>query len=270
MSGHRGGADEADVVRALQRAGHADAPVDVPALLAGARGRARTLRRRRRGVAGAVAVLALGVPAGIWQWPHTTRAPSAPATATLAPSLTADALLTTADVDAVVPDLTPVDVSPSVTSGLCRDEAYDGTRTVADSRSLGWGGATDVLSHPFPESVAVDVVVFRGDAAQDYVAATRQDALACRAGTPESAPWSPVDPRVDADETVAGFAQSSLDTADPRWRVTVVARRGQLVVRATTDTYQPTSAAAVGQASALATRALAKAAAFTRAGGAAR
>lgn len=274
MSEHRRGVDEADVVRALQRAGTADTGVDVAALIAGARGRARTVRRRRQGVAGVVAVLALAVPVGISQWPAPvprTVTPASPTATSAVTSIPDGTLLTTEQVTAVVDGLTPTATNPSTNSGLCQVDAYDGTATVVDSRSLGWGGASDVVSRPVPASAQLDVLLFRGDSAGQWMAATAQDAQDCTADAPESAPWTLTDTPVEtADEVVAGFVQQTLSQSNPTWNASVVARRGQLVVRVAITTYQPTGEAAVAQAADLVATQLTRAADLAQAGGAAR
>jgi hypothetical protein len=273
MSEHRRGADPAedDLVRALRRAGSADAGVDVSALVAGARGRARTLRRRRQGVAGVVAVLALGVPFGVSQWggdPTVVRpvVPATPSpTATAVPN---EALLTTQDVDTVVPGLALLGQTVTAGSGFCQDDAYDGTRTVVDSRAAGWGGSPTARSGP-PEDVSLRVLLFRGTAAQDWMAATEQDAQDCTTTQLEGAAWTLAPAAVGAEQVVAGYRPATLG-ADPSWTATVVARQGQLVVKVTTTTYQPDGQTALDQASALVSRELDLAAELTDAGGGAR
>ena len=275
MSEHRRGVDEADVVRALQRAGAAETGVDVNALAAGARGRARTIRRRRQGVAGVVAVLALGVPIGVSQWPGTPPTVVPIATATPSPStVTAipDALLpTTQDVTAVLPGVEPLaDPTPTTNTGFCTDVTYDGAASVVDSRSLSWGGEPSVVQ-PFPENASVRVVLFRGTAAEDWMAAVADDAQACTRQAPETAPWQLADQTgVEADQVVAGTASYQQSGTNPMWRSAVVARRGQLVVRVDLESHRPTSSDALTQAADLATTALDEAAALQGAGGAAR
>ncbi|GAB3462938.1 hypothetical protein AB1207_10625 [Kineococcus endophyticus] len=273
MSEHRRGADpgDDDLVRALRRAGAADVGVDVSALVAGARGRARTIRRRRQGVAGVVAVLALGVPFGVSQWGQdpTSVRPVVPATPS--PTVTAvpnEALLSTRDVDAVVPGLELLGQDVSTNSGFCQDDAYDGTSTVVDSRAAGWGGSPTARSGP-PEDVGLRVLLFRGTAAQEWMAATAQDAQDCTTTQLGGAVWMLAPAAVDAEQVVAGYRAATLGD-DPSWNATVVARTGQLVVKVTTTTYQPDGQSALDQAAALASRELQLAADLTDAGGGAR
>ncbi|MEZ0493914.1 hypothetical protein AB2L28_16890 [Kineococcus sp. TBRC 1896] len=272
MSGHRRGADPAedDLVRALRRAGTADAGVDVTVLVAGARGRARTLRRRRRGVAGVVAVLALGLPLGVSQWAQdpTTVRPVVPATTPPATAVPNEALLTTRDVEAVVPGLELSGQNVSVNSGFCQDDAYDGTDTIVDSRAAGWGGSPTARPGP-PEDVGLRVLLFRGTAAQDWTAATEQDARDCATTQLEGASWTLAPAAVAAEQVIAGYRPATLGD-DPSWQAIVVARSGQLVVKVTTTTYQPDGQATLDQAAALASRELDLAAALTEAGGAPR
>ncbi|MFD0485040.1 hypothetical protein ACFQ46_20805 [Kineococcus sp. GCM10028916] len=275
MSEHRRGVDEADVVRALQRAGAAETGVDVNALAAGARGRARTIRRRRQGVVGVVAVLALGVPIGLSQWPGTPPTVVPIATATPSPStVTAipDALLpTTQEVTAVLPGVEPLEgPNPSTDTGFCTTATYDGAASVVDSRSLSWGGEPSVVS-PFPENASVRVMLFRGAAAEDWMAAVGADAQACTQQTDETAPWQLADQTgVQADQVVAGTAAYQQYGNNPMWRSAVVARQGQLVVRVDLESYQSTSSDALTRAADLATTALGKAATLQDAGGAPR
>ncbi|WP_432564930.1 hypothetical protein [Kineococcus sp. SYSU DK003] len=272
MSEHRRGVDEADVVRALQRAGSADAGVDVSALVAGARGRARTIRRRRQGMAGVVAVLALGIPVGVWQWP-TTPTTVTPASPTR-PAVTAipdDALPTTQDITSVVPGLAPRDENESANTGFCTDLAHDGSSTVVDARTLGWGGEANVVSAPFPESVSVRVLLFRGDAAQDWMAQASADAEACTVQGNETAPFTLSDEAgVDAEQVLAGTAAYQQSGTNPMWTAKVVARSGQLVVTADVQTYQPTGSDTLTQAVQIVNAQLARAADLREAGGAAR
>lgn len=274
MSEHRRGVDEADVVRALQRAAAADTGVDVSALAAGARGRARTIRRRRQGVAGVVAVFALAVPVGLSQWPGqlpTTVTPASPtATTNAVTSIPDGSLLTTQDVTAVMAGLAPAEVNPSTNSGLCQDDAYDGTATVVDSRRLGWGGTADVVSSPTPDAAQLDVLLFRGSAAEDWMGLTAQDAQDCTTDAPEGAEFTVTDAGITADEAVAGYAPQSLSDSNPSWTAIVAARTGQLVVRVSIVTHRPDGEAAVGQAAQLAAAQLEKAADLVQAGGAPR
>jgi hypothetical protein len=269
MSEHWRGVDEADVVRALRRAAAADTGVDVSALAAGARGRARTIRRRRQGVAGVVAVLALGVPIGISQWtgvnPPAVVRPADPTAVAIPDSV----LLTDADVAAVIAGLEPTEVDVAPNYGLCAAEAYPDTDSVVDVRSSGWGGQADVLDAPVPQAVQVDVLLFRGDAAQDWTTQTQVQADSCRTEAPESAPWTLTSELgLDADQVVAGSVQA-IDTG-AEWTAAVVARRAQLVVRVEVTAAVPTSSDALSRATELARTALDKAAALQDAGGAAR
>ncbi|MEZ0164888.1 hypothetical protein AB2L27_08935 [Kineococcus sp. LSe6-4] len=272
MSEHRRGADPADddLVRALRRAGSADVGVDVTALVAGARGRARTLRRRRQGVAGVVAVLALGLPLGVSWWGQDPTAvrPVTPATTPPATAVPNEALLTTGDVDAVVPGLELLGQTVSVNSGFCQDDAYDGTDTVVDSRAAGWGGSPTARPGP-AEEASLRVLLFRGSAAQDWMAATEQDAQDCTTTQLEGASWTSAPAAVGAEQVVAGYRPATLGD-DPAWEAIVVARSGRLVVKVTTTTYQPDGRATLDQAAALASRQLDLAADLAGAGGAAR
>lgn len=269
MSEHRRGVDEADVVRALQRAGAAETGVDVNALAAGARGRARTIRRRRQGMAGVVAVLALGVPIGISQWPGTPPTNVPVATATSVASIPDGALLTDADVAAVITGLEPLDPNVAPNYGLCADETYADTASVVDVRSKGWGAPANVMVAPIPPSAQVDVLLFRGQAAQDWMAQTQTQADSCRTEASESGPWTLTsDLGLEADQVVAGSAQTVSTGAE--WTAAVVARRGQLVVRVNITTPVSTSSEALTQATELAKTALDRAAALQDAGGAPR
>jgi hypothetical protein len=272
MSDHGRGVDD-DLVRALQRAGRAEVGVDVNALTTGARGRARTIRRRRQGVAGAVAVFALALPIGISQWPGAqTPTTITPATSTTAAvtGIPDSALLTTEELTTVMSGLTPVEVENTVNSGFCIDTTYDGSSTVVDARSQMWGGAENVVTSPTPEAAQVDAILFRGQAATDWMALTSQDAQDCTTDALEGADFTPATADVAADEVVAGFRASTLGESNPAWQAKVVARSGQFVVRVSIDTHQPDGQAAVDQAAALATAQLDKAADLREAGGAAR
>lgn len=273
MSEHRRGVDEAEVVRALQRAGSADTGVDVSALAAGARGRARSIRRRRQGVAGVVAVFALAVPIGISQWPgqvNSTVTPASP-TAQVASSIPDSALLTTEQVTAVVPGLVPGDQLEATTnSGFCQDDAYEGATTVVDAHRLTWSGTESVVDSPTPDNAQADVLLFRGTAATDWMALTSQDAQDCTTDAPEGGEFTLVDANVTADEVVAGYAPQTLSDNNPSWTAIVVARTGQLVVRVNVATHQSDGQAAVDQAAQLAAAQLEDAADLVQAGGAAR
>ncbi|NAZ77183.1 hypothetical protein GTQ99_17390 [Kineococcus sp. T13] len=267
MREHARGVDEEDVVRALQRAGAADPHVDVSALTAGARGRARTLRRRRQGLAGVVAVLALAGPAALSQWPQ-ERVAVQPA-ATAVPDA---ALLDTAAVQAVVEGVEPVPVSTGTATGLCRDEPYGGTSSIAAGRSAGWGSTPTVL-RPTPEQVGLDVLVFEGDEAEQWFSQTEQQAGSCTVEAVETSRWTLVAADVAADvavdEAVALFAQVQSGT-NPSWRAVVAARSGQLVVRVGVTSYHSEPGGTVEQAATLARQALERASGLRAAGGAAR
>lgn len=226
-------------------------------------------------MAGVVAVLALGVPIGISQWPGTPPTVVPIATATPSPSTVAaipDALLpTTPEATAVLPGVEPLDdPAPTTDTGFCTDVAYDGAASVVDSRGLSWGG-TPSVAQPYPENASVRVMLFRGAAAEDWMAGVETDAQACRQQGDETAPWQLADQvGVRADQVVAGTALYQQSGTNPMWRSAVVARQGQLVVRVDLESYQPTSSDALTQAADLATTALAKAAALQDAGGAPR
>ncbi|WP_432524123.1 hypothetical protein [Kineococcus sp. SYSU DK006] len=263
MREHARGVDEEDVVRALQRAGAADPHVDVSALTAGARGRARTLRRRRQGLAGVVAVLALAAPVALSQWPQEQ--------VTVRPATTAvpdAALLDTAAVQAVVAGVEPVQVSTGTATGLCRDEPYGGTSSIAAGRSAGWGSTPTVL-RPTPEEVGLDVLVLEGDEAEQWFSQTEQQAGRCTVEAVETSRWTLTDAGVDADEAVALFGQVQSGT-NPSWRAVVAARSGQLVVRVGVTSYHADPRETVEQAATLTRQALERAAGLRAAGGAAR
>ena len=264
MREHARGADEEDVVRALQRAGAADPRVDVSALTAGARGRARTLRRRRQGLAGVVAVLALAAPVALSQWPQQQVAVR-PATAAAVPDA---ALLDTAAVQAVVAGVEPVQVQTGTATGLCRDEPYGGTSSIAAGRSAGWGSTPTVL-RPTPEQVGLDVLVFEGDEAEQWFSRTEQQAGPCTVDAVETSRWTLTDVGIAADESVALFGQVQSGT-NPSWRAVVAARSGQLVVRVGVTSYHADPRETVEQAATLARQALERAAGLRAAGGAAR
>ncbi|WP_369056576.1 sensor domain-containing protein [Kineococcus terrestris] len=257
--GDRGtdGRDDA-LARALERAGGRGPDVDVAALLAGARGRARTLRRRRAvagAVAGAVAVLAVAVPvgAGALRGAGPDRGPSVVATRPAEPELAVpagalpdDTEVTTALPGAELEEVLADEPGAPVVRGLCRDDASDAT--VAAGRAAQWRVPADAGgSIPLPAAVRVSVRVLdapgadAAGAAAAHVAAARAQAPACADGTSGAegtGPWTVADTAGwPGDEAVAGWART-LQPADgqlPAWTVAVVARTGDAVVEVRLD-----------------------------------
>lgn len=263
-----------DLVTALRRAGTSDPGVDAGALVAGAHRRARTLRRRRRGVTGAVVVLALALPVGVSQWPRTDPAPGVVAARTAPPTTTegpdagevdgavpAEALLPDAAVEQVLPGAqgtTEVSATPQVRGdyGMCTDvtlPAEDaGTTALQGARTRTWT-TTPTVAAAFPAAVSQSVRVFSpGGAALVVDLARRQLATAC-ASADETTAWSAV-PSADGSVTVdggplgqdavTGFAALGTDAA-PMWRTRVVVAQGDVVLDLRTELATATAAEAV-------------------------
>lgn len=272
-----------DLVRALHRAGTSDPGVDTRALAAGARGRARTIRRRRQGGVGLAAVVALAIPVGISQWPSASVQPIAPATRTATAPVSVDsevvpsAMLPDESVLAVLPTAVGTDGesfwsadSPTLRSdyGMCVDSnpPGGGAGGLYGSRTRDW--ATDVsVGDPFPPNVSETVRVFSDQGAQSVVDFARdQLATGCGPDTDETGQWFAV-PSIDGavtldtggaalgDDSVIGYAVMSSGD-NPMWRTRIVVAQGDAVLDLRTELGAPTAQEAVQTSYDLATEAL--------------
>lgn len=270
-----------DIVRALHRAGAVDPGVDVHALTAGARGRARTIRRRRQGGVGIAAVIALAVPVGISQWPTTSTAPPA-VVATQAPptrepvTVPAAAMLPDASVFGVADGLDPGESSASETAnggvddgdyGMCTSLPLpDGSGALVAERTTQWTSSTTTVDSPFRNGVTQKVRILDGTGSTDVVDFAREQ-LATACATPdETGAWTGV-PSPDGavaletggatlgEDSVIGYA--AYGTGDtPLWRTRVVAREGTVALDLSTELTTTTADEAVELTYGLATTAL--------------
>ncbi|NAZ85922.1 hypothetical protein [Kineococcus indalonis] len=240
-------------------------PVVDPALLAvRARTRAGVLRRRRRAAAGALALVALAVPAGLSQLdavPPPAR--TAPATSVPAPAparVPDAALLDAAAVRTALPGAVDapelaavVDPGARAWSSLCVDAT---SSVVRAGRTAGW-----TASSPGPgllEDVTETVLVLERDTARTHLAQVREQAPQCRTDPDGTGPWQVDEASGVGEDSVTGVAQT-LRGESPRWRARVVARSADVVVDLTAETAQPDAATAVRLAEDLATEALRRA-----------
>lgn len=269
-----------DLVTALRRAGTDDPRVDTGALVAGAHRRARTLRTRRRGVAGAVAVLALAVPVGVSQWPGADPAPTVVAAPTAPPTTVAPdgevadgALLPDTAVEQVLPGAqgtTEASAAPEVRGdyGMCTDEVLPaeaaGTTALLGLRTRTWT-TVPTVADPFPASVSQSVRVFSPGGAGLVVTFARDQLGTACASPDETTPWSAV-PSADGSVTAAGAALgqdsvtgfAAMGTVDaPVWRTRVVVAQGDVALDLRTELATPTAAQAVATTTDLARDALA-------------
>ncbi|WP_432494588.1 hypothetical protein [Kineococcus auxinigenes] len=252
--------------RALRALGSSDPGIDVVALTAAARDRARTVRRRRRTTALAVAAVALVVPAGLSRLPVTEPAPrTAVASPEVVAELPAAALLD----DAAVQDVLPGAVADAglaraggsaadAPAGLCRDETFTSPGTVVASRSAGWSVPATVVQ-PLPQAVTERLLLLRDGGAREFVAQVREQATGCAAAGEESTPWQVREGSGAGDASVTGWAQVLLGD-NPHWRVRVVAREGDVVVDLQAEVFRADGEAVARQLEDLAAEALERAA----------
>ncbi|WP_432549484.1 hypothetical protein [Kineococcus esterisolvens] len=259
--------DEDPLARALRALGTSDPGVDVVALTAGARGRARTVRLRRRTTALAVAAVALVVPAGLSRLPGTEPPPrTAVASPEAVAELPAAALLDDAPVREVLPDAV-ADAAPSradavgaaVTAGLCGDESFASPGAVVAARSAGWS-VQDTVVQPLRQSVTERVLLLRDGGAREFVAQVREQAAGCATAPEGSTSWQVREDSGLGDDSVTGWAQV-LPGDNPHWRVLVVAREGDVVVVLRAEVFRADGAALAQQVQELAQVALRRAAA---------
>ncbi|NIZ92069.1 sensor domain-containing protein [Kineococcus rubinsiae] len=236
MDEHQQGRDDDAVGRALRTLARSGPPADAAALVAGARSRARTLRRRRRVAAGIVAVVALAVPVGVSQLTP-DAAPRRTVVASPAPSpvvVTEDDLLTGASIAGVLPGAVrdrAADVvetaGADVVGGVCRDLPLPAGPRLLAGRTATWNEPLDPTRVGQP-SLRETVRVFEGSGAQAYLEFAKAQAQACAGQSAESGPWT-VDDQITDGVEVQAYA---LLQAAPQafWTVRVVDARGPVVV----------------------------------------
>ncbi|MFB9376126.1 hypothetical protein ACFFKU_01005 [Kineococcus gynurae] len=235
----RGGAGADDAWGRALRGAADQRPVDVAALLVGARGRAVGIRRRRRATVGALALVALVVPVG---WSQLARPDAAvpPATrptstaSVAAPAVPDDvpaaAMLSDADVAAQLPELVRTDddaavpAGTPVTTGACTDQVLPDADLRA-GRSTLWS-ENPVLADGPPRALRETVLALGGDAPERAVAVTR-DQLADGCQAPEeTGPWTAFPVGGVGEAVVGGYASLT----DSVYRFTVVTHDGPLLV----------------------------------------
>jgi len=254
-----------EVGRALRRLARSGPVADPAALVAGARTRARTLQRRRRGVAGVVAVAALAVPLGISQLgagPDAGTRRTVVASPGPAPVVVSeDDLLTGANIASALPGAVrdraadvvegPGDV---VVGGICRDLPLPAGPRLLAGRTATWNEPIDPARVGQP-SLRETVRVFEGSGAQEYLEFAKSQAQACAGQSAASGPWTVFDQVTDGVE-VQAYAQLQ---AAPQafWTVRVVDARGPVVVDLQLSAFADDPRdLLIGQASGLATAAL--------------
>jgi len=261
-----GGADDGDAVeRALRRLAGTGPAADPATLVAGARARARTLQRRRRGVAGIVAVAALAVPLGVSQLgpgPDVTPRRTVVAAPSPAPvDVTEDDLLTGTSIAGVLPGAVrdrAADVvetaGSDVVGGICRDLPLPAGPRLIAGRTATWNAPLDPSRVGQP-SLRETVRVFEGSGAQAYLEFAEAQAQACAGQSAESGPWTVDDQTTDGVEVQA----YALLQAAPQafWTVRVVDARGPVVVDLQLSAFADDPRdLLIGQANTLATAAL--------------
>ncbi|WP_432573003.1 hypothetical protein [Kineococcus sp. SYSU DK005] len=256
--------------RRLRLLGAEGPGVDTAALAAGARGRAaglRRQRRRRRLAAGALALVALAVPTGLSRFDdergtaRTEVAGPPPAAAAVPPQ----ALLDTAAVAAVLPGAVedPATrrgpLAEPLTAGLCRDDTSSAAGALLAGRAARWD-APGTVAQPLPQAVDEQVLLLAGDGAAAHLAQVREQVPGCAAGALETGPWEVREEAGIGEESITGWALAQeLDGVDPQWRVRVVARAGDVVVRLDTTVFSADAATAVRGAEDLTAEALRRA-----------